>query len=159
MIGIDAILKGVFGDKGLTGSVMDVLKDTGVIKSPEDALKAQQALQDYEIKKSQQEVDIEKIAADDRKSARDMNIASLQQDDKFVKRFIYYFASITTLVTFSYIFLITFGNIPEKNIRFADTVLGFLLGTLLATIITFFYGTSSGSLAKTQMIDKLIRGK
>lgn len=153
------IVKGLFGDRGIAGEVVDVLKSTGVIKDPDMELKIQQALQEFEFKKSQQEVDLEKIAADDRKSARDMNIASLQQDDKFVKRFIYYFASITTFVTFSYIFLITFGNIPEKNIRFADTVLGFLLGTLLATIITFFYGTSSGSLAKTQMIDKLIRGK
>ena len=122
-------------------------------------MKIQQALQDYELRKSQQEVDISKIAADDRKSARDMNITSLQQDDKFVKRFIYVYASITTFITFLYIFLVTFWTIPAGNVRFADTVLGFMLGTLLATIITFFFGSSSSSLAKTQVIDKLVRGK
>ena len=122
-------------------------------------LKIKQALQDYELKKSQQEVDLEKIASDDRRSARDMNITSLQQDDKFVKRFIYVYASVTTFVTFAYIFFITFWTIPETNVRFADTVLGFMLGTLLATIITFFFGSSSGSLAKSQTIEKLMRGK
>jgi len=138
---------------------VDVLKSTGVIKDPEMELKIKQALQDYELKKSQQEVDLEKIASDDRRSARDMNITSLQQDDKFVKRFIYVYASVTTFVTFAYIFFITFWTIPETNVRFADTVLGFMLGTLLATIITFFFGSSSGSLAKSQTIEKLMRGK
>mgnify|MGYP001600220204 CR=1 FL=1 len=91
-------------------------------------------------------------------NARAMNIASLQQGDSFIKRFIYYYASIVTFITFAYIFLITFISIPELNIRFADTVLGFLLGTLISTMVNFFFGTSSGSLAKTQMIDKLIKG-
>ncbi|KKU25663.1 MAG: hypothetical protein UX37_C0016G0007 [Microgenomates group bacterium GW2011_GWA2_46_16] len=153
------ILQGVFGEKGIAGEVVDVLKSSGVIKDPDMELKIRQALQDYELKKSQQDVDLSKIAADDRKSARDMNITSLQQDDKFVKRFIYMYASITTFVTFLYIFLVTFWTIPETNVRFADTVLGFFLGTLLATIITFFFGSSSSSLAKTQVIDKLVRGK
>ena len=50
MIGIDAILKGVFGDRGLVGGVVDTLKTTGVIKDPEMELKIMQSLQDYEIK-------------------------------------------------------------------------------------------------------------
>jgi len=153
------ILQSIFGPRGVAGEVVDVLKSTGVIKDPEMELKIKQALQDYELKKSQQEVDLEKIASDDRRSARDMNITSLQQDDKFVKRFIYVYASVTTFVTFAYIFFITFWTIPETNVRFADTVLGFMLGTLLATIITFFFGSSSGSLAKSQTIEKLMRGK
>ena len=153
------ILQGVFGEKGIAGEVVDVLKSSGVIKDPDMELKIRQALQDYELKKSQQDVDLSKIAADDRKSARDMNIASLQQDDKFVKRFIYIYASIATFATFAYIFFITFYPIPESNIRFADVVLGFMLGTFLGTIINFFFGSSSSALAKTQVIDKLVRGK
>jgi hypothetical protein len=50
MIIWDDILKGVFGDKGLSGTVVDVLKDTGILKDPEQQLKIQQALQDYEVK-------------------------------------------------------------------------------------------------------------
>jgi hypothetical protein len=52
-----------------------------------------------------------------------------------------------------YIFLITFTNIPETNVRFADTILGFLLGTVVATILNFFLGSSAGSKAKQEVIE------
>ncbi len=52
MIIWDDILKGVFGDKGLAGTVVDVLKSTGILADPEQQLKIQQALQDYEVKMS-----------------------------------------------------------------------------------------------------------
>jgi hypothetical protein len=50
----------------------------------------------------------------------------------------------------TYIFFITFGTIQESNVRFADTILGFLLGTVVATIINFFLGSSAGSKEKTE---------
>ena len=156
---LDGILKSIFGDKGIAGEVVDVLKSTGILSDPEMELKVKQAFQEYEIKKGQQDVDFEKIAADDRKSAREMNIVSLQQDDKFVRRFIYYYAATTTLITFTYIFLVTFYQIPENNVRFADTVLGFFLGTLLATIVTFFFGSSAGSSMKSSIIQNLTGNK
>ena len=53
------------------------------------------------------------------------------------------------------IFFITFGNIPSDNVRFADTILGFLLGTIIATIINFFLGSSKGSADKSEIINKL----
>ena len=52
MIIWDDILKGVFGDKGLAGTVVDVLKSTGIMTDPEQQLKIQQALNDYEVKMS-----------------------------------------------------------------------------------------------------------
>ena len=39
-----------------------------------------------------------------------------------------------------YILLITFAHIPQANVRFADTILGFLLGTLIATLINWYFG-------------------
>jgi len=78
----------------------------------------------------------------DRQSARTMQIENLKQDDKFSKRFIYILASFWSLFAAIYIFFITFGTIPAANARFADTILGFLLGTIVATIINFFLGTS-----------------
>lgn len=53
LVGID-LLKGIFGDKGLVGSVVDVLKDTGILKDPEQILKAQQALAEIEIRLEQE---------------------------------------------------------------------------------------------------------
>jgi hypothetical protein len=84
--------------------------------------------------------------------ARAMQVAALQQDDKFSKRFVLYLATFWSLTAVVYIFLITFTNIPELNIRFADTILGFLLGTVVATILNFFLGSSAGSKEKTEAL-------
>jgi len=43
-------LSSVFGSKGIIGSVMDVLKDTGIVVDPETKIKVQQALFDYQVK-------------------------------------------------------------------------------------------------------------
>lgn len=84
--------------------------------------------------------------------ARAMQTAALKQDDKFSKRFVMYLAIFWSITAVSYIFFITFGSIPEANVRFADTILGFLLGTVVATIINFFLGSSAGSREKTEAL-------
>jgi hypothetical protein len=61
---------------------------------------------------------------------------------------IYVFATFWSIFAASYIGFITFGHIPEDNQRFADTILGFLLGTVVATILQFFFGSSMGSKEK-----------
>lgn len=93
----------------------------------------------------------------DTQNARGMQAEALRQGDQFSKRFVYYFAIAIFTVTSLYIAAITFGSVPEKNLRFADTILGFLLGTLLTTIINFFYGTSKGSKEKDQLIDSVMK--
>ena len=47
---VGELLTGVFGQRGLVGSVTDILKGAGVLKDPEMELKVQQALMDYEVK-------------------------------------------------------------------------------------------------------------
>lgn len=51
-----------------------------------------------------------------------------------------------------YIIGITFFNIPTNNHRAVDTVLGFILGTIVSTIINFYFGSSKGSADKNEMI-------
>ena len=77
--------------------------------------------------------------------ARAMQVAALGQDDKFSKRFVYYLAAFWSVGAAVYIGFVTFGTIPAANVRFADTILGFLLGTVVATILNFFLGSSEGS--------------
>jgi hypothetical protein len=54
-----------------------------------------------------------------------------------------YFGSVLVFFAACYIVFITWMPIPENNIRFADTILGFLLGTVITTVINFFFGSSS----------------
>ena len=68
--------------------------------------------------------------------------------NKDVAEFRHLFAIGWSVFGGAYILAITFLSIPATNLRFADTILGFLLGTLITTLINFFYGSSSGSKEK-----------
>lgn len=132
-------------DKGLDY----VQEKTGVTlkadMTPEEVGALREAAQKHEEFKIEQ---ANKNTAD----ARAMQVAALQQDDKFSKRFVMYLATFWSLTAVAYIFLITFTNIPELNVRFADTILGFLLGTVVATILNFFLGSSASSKEKTEVL-------
>jgi predicted permease len=86
-----------------------------------------------------------------------MQVAALQQNDLLSKRFVYYFAAFWSVTAALYIAFITFGDIPESNVRFADTILGFILGTVIATIIQFFFGSSVGSKEKHNTLEALVK--
>jgi len=89
------------------------------------------------------------------KDARAMQVAALNQEDLFSKRFVYYLAGFWSVITVLYIFMTTFLEV--KNERVADTVLGFLLGTIVATIINYFFGSSKGSKDKTNKLAQLFK--
>ena len=142
-IGVPLVSKGI---KALTG--IDIESKELTAEDKQKIINSQ-----IEIMK----IDFEKLKLDyhNTNDARDMQKVALQQDDIFSKRFVYYLASFWSIVCVIYIFFITFGNIPTDNIRFADTILGFLLGTIIATIINFFLGSSKGSADKQDLINKL----
>jgi hypothetical protein len=80
--------------------------------------------------------------------ARDMQLKAMDSEDPLVRRFVYFFIAGWSILSAAYIGFITFGNIPESNIRFADTILGFVLGTMVASMFQFLLGSSLGSRAK-----------
>jgi hypothetical protein len=77
--------------------------------------------------------------------------------DEFSKKFLYIFASGWSIVTMSYIVGITFFTIPESNVRFADTVLGFLLGVVVSTMFNYFFGSSRSSVMKDRTIAEALK--
>jgi ABC-type nitrate/sulfonate/bicarbonate transport system permease component len=76
-------------------------------------------------------------------------------NDKLVKHFIYYYAWFWAISSVFYFFCVTFILLPEGGRDFANIILGFLLGTAVATIISFFYGSSKSSKDKT---DAMLKG-
>ena len=52
----------------------------------------------------------------------------------------------------AYLWCVTFHTVPEHNIRVVDTILGFILGTLIGSIISYFFGSTKGSQEKTDII-------
>ncbi len=86
--------------------------------------------------------------------AREMQEKAMDNRDPLVRRFVYMFATYWSVFATGYIVLITIADIPEKNIRFVDVVLGFILGTVVATILNFFFGSSQSSKEKTKELLK-----
>jgi hypothetical protein len=93
----------------------------------------------------------------DRANARHMQETALNDDDKFAKHFIYWFAWFWSVGSMTYFFAITFGQVPASGKDFGNIILGFLLGTAVATIISFFYGSSKSSKDKTEAMKDAIK--
>jgi len=120
--------------------VGDVLPDKGVLGIVKNLIS-----KDDKLTTSQKANALELLNYDleNTKDARDLQKIALQQDDLFSKRFVYYLATFWSVIGASYLFFATFTTVV--NPKMADTVLGFLLGTIVATIINFFFGSSQGS--------------
>jgi len=138
---------------GIIKQVSEVADTFIQTKDEQDAFKLK--LKELEHKVAQEskqlQADIERAYLEDTKSARNMQIAALQQEDTFSKRFVYYLAIFWSVVGSTYLFMATFSEVI--NPKMADTVLGFLLGTIVATIINFFFGSSRGSQKKDEGVN------
>ena len=133
--------------------IKDLVKEkTGIdISSPEsiENMTPEQVIQLRKFEVDERGVLINAILEDQRiraantENARAMQVAALNVSGGkgLHAYFIYWYGAILSFVAIAYIFGITWGTIPEANVRFADTCLGFLLGTLLGTIVNFFFGT------------------
>ena len=55
------------------------------------------------------------------------------------------YATGVTLFSGIYFIAITFFKIPKENMNNANIILGFLLGTAVAAIISFYYGDSESN--------------
>lgn len=136
------LLQGILGLAGglIPGAsgVTDVIK--GMI-GKSDELTEDQKIEAYKML----ELDNQNVA-----SARAMqtSIATSKESTRLSKNFVYYIAAFWSVITAVYIFLITFAEVI--NPRVADTVMGFLLGTIISTIINYFFGSSKGSKDKTE---------
>lgn len=126
----------------------------GVADSVEAVVQAMAGDPRAEQKLAELELEYAKLDAANVADARAMQIAALHQDDVFSKRFVMYLAIFWSVFAVAYISFITFGNIPAANVRFADTILGFILGTVIATVLNFFFGSSQSSKDKTYALTK-----
>lgn len=146
-------IAGMLVDAGMSllGSLIDVGEEkakefieekTGVKLKSKMTSEELEKLKEFETKNQELLLKKREMYLQDRANARNMQVEALRQSDKFSKRFIYYFAIFWSLVASGYVFGITFLDIPVKNVRFADTTLGFMLGTVISVILGFFYGSS-----------------
>lgn len=165
------LLSDALGSAADTGveAIKDKVKDvTGIDITNQEQVQKLSPAQVAELKKAEKAhekflvkyaLKRDKMYIADTQSAREMQMSALRQDDRFAKRFVYWFAAILTAITLIYCGCVTFIEIPEDNVRLAYTILGVLLGTVLSQIIGFFFGSSKGSDDKNAMIREMQTAK
>jgi hypothetical protein len=116
--------------------------------TPDQLLALKNAEQDFQLQMTElgfkNVADLEKIAADDRASARDMQI---QTRDHTPSVGFY----LITAGFFGLLAMMLFHVIPQDNSRILDLMTG-SLGTAWITAVSYFYGTTRSSGIKDQML-------
>lgn len=85
----------------------------------------------------------------------------MDDKDVFYRRlFLQVFSILITLLAAAYIgYASFFHNYTENpdSMRIIDTVMGFLLGVALTTVVNYFYGSSQGSVDKQEQIERMTK--
>lgn len=84
----------------------------------------------------------EQMAFVDKRDARFMQLQVLEKRGWFARNFVYLYAMFWAIFSALYFIGVTFYQLPTGNLRFADLILGFIMGTVIGGIISFFYGAS-----------------
>jgi hypothetical protein len=109
--------------------------------TPEDNAKLKEAAMKHE----------EFMAELDEKSrqrATDMQLKAMESDDVVVRRFVYVFIAFWSVFAAAFIPSLIWAPISESNLRFADTILGYVMGTMVTSMFAFLLGSSQGSRMK-----------
>jgi hypothetical protein len=138
------MLKGAAKDK-----VIDTIADKLGIEPKEDAIEQHLTAHPEEMVKLEQ-VDMEKmeLQLQEMQSARNMQLEAMKSSDPLVRRFVYFFIAFWSIWSAVMLPFMVFGDIPADNVRFADTILGFLLATMIGSMFGFLLGSSLGSKEK-----------
>jgi hypothetical protein len=83
-----------------------------------------------------------------RQRATDMQMKAMESDDPFIRRFLYYFIGCWSAFSMIFIPCLIWASIPESGQRYADTILGYVMGTIVTSMFAFLLGSSQGSRMK-----------
>jgi len=135
-------------------AVSAIASKLGVADTVEAVTQAIAADPEAALKLAQIDLETLKTQHANTENARAMQVAALAQSDVFSKRFTMYLTVFWSVAAVAYVGFITFSIIPEPNVRFADTILGFILGTVVSTVLNFWFGSSIGSKEKGEALRK-----
>ena len=119
-------------------------------------LQLEKQVQDYTLRVTELAQQAENSYLADIQSARQMQVAALQQEDKFSKRFVYYLSIGLIVAALSFDFTLFFANIPADNRDMINMALGTLNSLGFASVVSFFLGSSRSSAVKSDTIQSLV---
>lgn len=138
---------------GLSDNTEEALKEAISGATPEQMKELKDADQEFKLKMQelgyQQIKDLEKVAAEDRKSARDLLVS--------IRSWVP--AVLSILITLGYFLVLggmLFGITKDLNQQVLNIMLGSLT-TAWASVLAFWFGTNSSSAQKTEIMSKAMK--
>ena len=129
-----------------SGSTEDDVAARMKTATPDQLLALKKADQDFAVRMEELGIDLEKVNAADRDSARRMQTETRSRMPAFI-------ALMSLAGFFGILLCMIFVTLPATAVAPLNIMLG-VLGTLVVGISNFFYGSSSGSARKTEMLHR-----
>jgi len=148
----------LLGEAG--GSILKPIADIvdSAITNKEERIKVETELKrvifDYEAKIAEEVTKREQAALADMASARAMNMKTVDNQDKFIRRFPYYLALVIIGCVFGIFTYMLSGNVTAENKEIVYTLVG-TLTVLSSGVVSFFFGSKRGSENKNETIKNL----
>ena len=148
---VSAVSQAVLGKPD--ASETDVASAIAKEKDPQILVKLKEAEFAFAAKMTELDIDIEKISAEDRASARAREIAVRDKTPRNLAYFytIGYFVILALIVCQG-------DKIPENVKDLINILLGILSAAQMG-IVTYYFGSSSGSAKKSEMLDLQLQKK
>ncbi|MEQ9518642.1 MAG: hypothetical protein RLN89_04300 [Parvibaculum sp.] len=149
-VAVRGIATALWGEAQIGSAPIDVtaIEQAVLTASPEDLRKLKQAEFVFQRQMKELEVDLVRLAAGDRASARERQAKTGDKMPGFI-------ASAALAGFFGILTAMIFAELPEGSQAPLNVMLG-ALGSLVVAIGNFYFGSSAGSSAKTTLIADLI---
>ena len=118
--------------------------------TPEQLLALKNAEQDFAVRMRELDIDLERIANEDRAGARDREIKTKDWTPK----------ALAGLITFGYfgvLFFMLLNGLPTTGGSEAMLVMLGTLGTAWGGVVAYYFGSSAGSRDKNDTISKMMK--
>lgn len=142
------IVTGLLGLK--PNASQDEIEKTLATSNPEMLVKLHQADLDFQAKMKEMDVDLDKLAAADTSDARQMQVSTRAKTPAIL-------ATIVVGAWCGVMGLLLFHGIPVANTPLIMRALGLLDGALML-VLGFYFGSSFGSLRKTEIMAQNQKG-
>lgn len=134
---------------GRSDATEDELIQAASKATPEQLLALKQAEHDFTIKMRELDIDIERLAGEDRNSARQRETATKDHTPKILAAFI-------TAGYFGVLFYMMKYGLPRNGGSEAMLIMLGTLGTAWGGVVAYYFGSSAGSREKTDAINRML---
>lgn len=126
----------------------DELAQAAAKATPEQLLALKKAEQDFAVKMRELDIDLERIANEDRGSARDREVKTRDWTPRLL-------AGLITLGYFGALFYMLRNGLPQHGGSEAMLVMLGTLGTAWGGVVAYYFGSSAGSKAKDEALNQM----